>query len=172
MDILDTFVVSSKARVVLISSGNAKKSFDPPETEAFRRFATSAACIINRSINHPINQSVYEKLNRTRTSWSGVQFIITLSLITTSNRLERRFFLLELVCLRKYFCAWLATWVGVRVVTNNLEIPLQSPFPRSSSPLRNFRCSSSVHGTPANREMMSCCWWDLNNLRLGEIQIF
>lgn len=116
----------------------------------------------NRCLLLPPAQS---KLNRRSRSvgvvWFGCliyKFIITLSLMTTSNRLERRFFLLELVCRRKYFWAWLATWVGVLVETNSLEIPLQSPFPRTSSPFRNFRCSSSVHGTPANRTDTEYIW--------------
>jgi len=36
---------------------------------------------------------------------------------TMSKRLERRFFFPMLLCLRKNFCAWLATCVGVLVVT-------------------------------------------------------
>lgn len=75
--------------------------------------------------------------------------MLTLSLIPTSKRLDRLFLLLGLLCLRKYFWAWLATWVGVLVVTKFLEIPLQSPFPSFSSPARNVLCSSSVHGIPS-----------------------
>lgn len=71
-----------------------------------------------------------------------------LFVITTSKRLDLLFFLLRLFCLRKYFWAWLATWVGVLVITKFLEIPLQSPFPSFSNPAKNVRCSSSVHGTP------------------------
>lgn len=72
-----------------------------------------------------------------------------LMLPTISKRLDRRFFLLIRVAWRrKYFWAWLATWVGVLVVTNVLDIPLQSPFPSFSSPTRNVLCSSSVQGTP------------------------
>lgn len=67
---------------------------------------------------------------------------------TMSKRLERRFFLWMVARRRKYFWAWLATWVGVLLVTYFLEIPLQSPFPSFSSPTRNARCSSSVHATP------------------------
>lgn len=40
-------------------------------------------------------------------------------------------------CLIKYFWAWLATWVGVLVVTKLREIFLQSPFPYFFSPSRN-----------------------------------
>ena len=66
-----------------------------------------------------------------------------------SKRLERRLRLLEvLVCRMKYFCAWEATWVGVRVRTKCREMPRQSPFPSFSRPARNRRCSSSVQGTP------------------------
>lgn len=36
---------------------------------------------------------------------------------TMSKRLDRRFFFPMLLCLRKNFCAWLATCVGVLVVT-------------------------------------------------------
>jgi len=68
---------------------------------------------------------------------------------TMSNRLDRLFLLFMLLCRMKYFCAWLATWVGVRVCTKFREIPLQSPFPSFCNPSRNKRCSSSVHGTPA-----------------------
>lgn len=73
---------------------------------------------------------------------------ITVSVVM-SNRLDlRRRLLLLLFRRRKYFWAWLATWVGVRVLTKFLEIPLQSPFPTLFNPTRNSRCSSSVHGTP------------------------
>lgn len=34
------------------------------------------------------------------------------------------------------------------MLTNFLEMPLQSPFPSFSSPIKNFLCSSSVHATP------------------------
>lgn len=74
--------------------------------------------------------------------------VVLLVLPTISKRLERRRFLSRVACLRKYFWAWLATWVGVLVVTKFLEIPLQSPFPSFSSPARNVLCSSSVHATP------------------------
>lgn len=40
-------------------------------------------------------------------------------------------------CLIKYFWAWLATWVGVLVVTKLREIFRQSPFPYFFSPNRN-----------------------------------
>ena len=68
--------------------------------------------------------------------------------LITSKRLGRRFLLLWLLCRRKYFCAWLATWVGVFVGTKFLEIPLQSPLPSFSRPTRNIWCSFSVHGMP------------------------
>jgi hypothetical protein len=67
---------------------------------------------------------------------------------TTSKRLDLLFFCVILFCLRKYFWAWLATCVGVRVVTKCREMPRQSPFPSLSRPARNIWCSSSVHGTP------------------------
>jgi len=67
---------------------------------------------------------------------------------TASKRLDLLFFCVRLFCLRKYFWAWLATCVGVRVVTKCREMPRQSPFPSFSRPARNIRCSSSVHGTP------------------------
>ena len=47
-------------------------------------------------------------------------------------RLESR--LPGLSCLLKYFCAWLATCVGVRVRTANREMLRQSPRPYLSSP--------------------------------------
>jgi hypothetical protein len=37
----------------------------------------------------------------------------------------------------KYFCAWLATCIGVRVFTDHREMFLQSPRPYFSSPSRN-----------------------------------
>ena len=37
----------------------------------------------------------------------------------------------------KYFCAWLATCVGVRVFTDHREMLRQSPRPYFSSPSRN-----------------------------------
>jgi hypothetical protein len=37
----------------------------------------------------------------------------------------------------KYFCAWLATCVGVLVFTDHREMFLQSPRPYLSSPSRN-----------------------------------
>jgi hypothetical protein len=41
----------------------------------------------------------------------------------------------------KYFCAWLATCVGVRVFTDQREMFRQSPRPYFSSPSRNsLRC--------------------------------
>lgn len=39
--------------------------------------------------------------------------------------------------LMKYFCAWLATWVGVLDITKFLEMLLQSPFPNLSRPSKN-----------------------------------
>jgi hypothetical protein len=80
---------------------------------------------------------------------------------TTSKRLDLRFFCVRLLCLRKYFCAWLATCVGVRVVTKCREMPRQSPFPSFSRPARNRRCSSSVHGTPG-----------VNNIQKTRAEIF
>lgn len=37
----------------------------------------------------------------------------------------------------KYFCAWLATCVGVLDITKFLEMLLQSPFPNLSRPNKN-----------------------------------
>lgn len=69
--------------------------------------------------------------------------------LAISKRLVRRLLWWRVVaCRRKYFWAWLATCVGDFVTTKFLEIPLQSPFPSFSNPIRNIRCSSSVHGTP------------------------
>ena len=68
--------------------------------------------------------------------------------VVMSKRLDRRRRRLTLFRLRKYFWAWLATWVGVRVFTKFLEIPLQSPLPTFCNPKRNSLCSSSVQGTP------------------------
>jgi len=50
-------------------------------------------------------------------------------------RLESR--LAGLSCRLKYFCAWLATCVGVRVRTEKREMLRQSPRPYFSSPWRN-----------------------------------
>ena len=69
-------------------------------------------------------------------------------IFTKSKRLDRRLFCFMIVCLRKYFWAWLATWVGLLVVTKCREIPRQSPFPNFSRPSRNLWCSSSHHGIP------------------------
>jgi hypothetical protein len=74
--------------------------------------------------------------------------------VTASKRLDLLFFCVRLFCLRKYFWAWLATCVGVRVVTKCREMPRQSPFPSLSRPARNIRCSSSVHGTPETLVMI------------------
>lgn len=68
--------------------------------------------------------------------------------VVISKRLDRRRRRLRLLRRRKYFWAWLATCVGVRVFTKLREIPLQSPFPTFCNPKRNNLCSSSVHGTP------------------------
>lgn len=86
-------------------------------------------------------------LREPSTWWPEVVMLLLL-LPAMSKRLGRRFFLLRIAWRRKYFWAWLATWVGVLVVTKLLEMPLQSPFPSFSSPIRNVLCSSSVHGTP------------------------
>ena len=51
----------------------------------------------------------------------------------------------------KYFCAWLATCVGVRLTTKLREMERQSPLPNLASPRRNRRCSSSVQGMPLRR---------------------
>ena len=69
-----------------------------------------------------------------------------------SKRLGLRFLLSQAARRRKYFWAWLATWVGVLVVTNFFAIPLQSPFPSFSNPARKVRCSSSDHGTPKQKQ--------------------
>jgi len=45
-----------------------------------------------------------------------------------SKRLERRLRLCRLFWRMKYFWAWLATCVGVRLCTNWREMPLQSPW--------------------------------------------
>lgn len=79
--------------------------------------------------------------------------------VVMSKRLERRRRRLRLVRRRKYFWAWLATCVGVRVLTKFLEIPLQSPFPTFCNPKRNSLCSSSVHGTPRLRSRTQPEWW-------------
>lgn len=45
-----------------------------------------------------------------------------------------RFLSFLFICCRrmKYFCAWLATCVGVRLITKLRDIDLQSPFLRAS----------------------------------------
>lgn len=74
-------------------------------------------------------------------SWSGddptleIQFICTdpstwlLSAVVMSWMLDLFLSFFPEVCRRKYFWAWLATWVGVLVTTTFLEMLLQSPFP-------------------------------------------
>lgn len=84
---------------------------------------------------------------------SSIAELIHVSVVI-SNRLDRRRLLLWLLRRRKYFWAWLATWVGVRVFTKFLEIPLQSPFPTFCKPNKNSLCSSSVHGTPLLRSWL------------------
>jgi hypothetical protein len=86
--------------------------------------------------------------DRAGSSASGAELAALPAFSTTSKRLDLRFFCVRLLCRRKYFWAWLATCVGVRVVTKCREMPRQSPFPSFSRPARNRRCSSSVHGTP------------------------
>ena len=49
-------------------------------------------------------------------------------------------------CLMKYFWAWLATWVGVLVVTKLREMFLQSPLPYFFRPIRN------------------CLWWSIKQV--------
>lgn len=59
------------------------------------------------------------------TSWVGSMVkkscesigVSTDSSATISNKLERLFLLEQLLCLIKYFWAWLATWVGVLDIT-------------------------------------------------------
>lgn len=68
-----------------------------------------------------------------------------------SKRLDLLFLRVPFVCLIKYFCAWLATWVGVLDTTKLRDMPRQSPFPNFPRPSRNSRCSSSVQGTPENQ---------------------
>lgn len=70
---------------------------------------------------------------------------------TISKRLDRLFLRVALLCRMKNFWAWLATWVGVLDTTKFRAIPRQSPLPNFWRPIKNSRCSSSVHGTPKNR---------------------
>lgn len=91
-------------------------------------------------------------------SWSSGDEFVYISVVM-SNRLDLRRRLLWLFSRRKYFWAWLATWVGVRVLTKFLDIPLQSPFPTLCNPTRNCRCSSSVHGTPLFRSWLRAEGW-------------
>lgn len=79
--------------------------------------------------------------------------------VVMSKRLDLRRLRLWLLRRRKYFWAWLATWVGVRVLTKFLEIPLQSPFPTFCNPSKNSLCSSSVHGTPRFRSRFLAEGW-------------
>lgn len=76
-----------------------------------------------------------------------------------SKRLDLLLRLFKLLCRKKYFCAWLATCVGVLVVTKFLEMPRQSPFPSFCKPTKNIRCSSSVQGTPffLSRTLLDVC---------------
>jgi len=57
--------------------------------------------------------------------------------VVMSWMLERRLSLPPELRRMKYFCAWLATCVGVRVFTDNREMFRQSPRPYFSSPSRN-----------------------------------
>ncbi|CAA6655105.1 unnamed protein product [Spirodela intermedia] len=50
--------------------------------------------------------------------------------------------------LMKYFWAWLATWVGVLVVTKFLDMFLQSPSHTSSSPSRTSCISTTSESNP------------------------
>lgn len=68
------------------------------------------------------------------------------AVVNKSKKLWWVLFILEgKFCLRKYFWAWLATWIGVVVVTKFLEMPFQWPLPSFSSPTKNVRCSSLLH---------------------------
>jgi len=88
---------------------------------------------------------------------------------------------------RKYFWAWLATWVGVLVTTTFLEMLLQSPFPNLLSPIRNSLCHISHvtchmshkhyisnHECTWNKDsklvMMGYgfCWWKFNWINVWE----
>lgn len=68
----------------------------------------------------------------------------SLSALLMSRMLVRVLVLTEL-CRRKYFCAWLATCVGVRVNTQFLDMFRQSPLPYLSSPRRNSLCHQRWH---------------------------
>mmetsp|Transcript_12730 Transcript_12730/g.30193 ORF Transcript_12730/g.30193 Transcript_12730/m.30193 type:complete len:235 (+) Transcript_12730:306-1010(+) len=81
-------------------------------------------------------------------AWCGLPPVVLVMSWMLVRFLSRR--LIELSRM-KYFCAWLATCVGVLVVTKLREMLRQSPLPNFASPSRNSRCSSSVQGTPFRR---------------------
>ena len=80
---------------------------------------------------------------------SGSVLLFTLVMSWMEERLLS--FLLSEFKRMKYFCAWEATWVGVRVITKLRDMLRQSPFPNLARPRRKRRCSSSVQGIPLRR---------------------
>lgn len=116
-----------------------------------------------RPIQHQIICLTHTKTEKQK--WLDLITKITESVVM-SKRLERRRRRLRLFRRRKYFWAWLATWVGVRVLTYFLEIPLQSPFPTFCNPMRNSLCSSSVHGTPKRNTQSNTTWIKINTAKL------
>jgi hypothetical protein len=64
--------------------------------------------------------------------WSSVRLTVVMSWM-----LDLLLSLPPELSLMKYFCAWLATWVGVLVWTKLREMFLQSPLPYFFRPRRN-----------------------------------
>lgn len=121
----------------------------------FRKcFKSSFTLHLPKFVTNTCNYLLYGKFI---TNWNFLKWRHILIYLITLSRLEGWFVLLSKKLFwykrRKYFCAWLATWVGVFVVTNSLDISLHLPFPSFSSPLTNNLFSSSVHAIPEHQKI-------------------
>lgn len=67
-------------------------------------------------------------------------------------------------CLLKYFWAWLATWVGVLVVTKLREIFLQSPLPNFLRPIRNCLQGNKLKKKKKNTWWIAAVLWNHQEL--------
>eukprot|EP00967_Tisochrysis_lutea_P018103 scaffold20526_cov18-Tisochrysis_lutea.AAC.1 len=99
----------------------------------------------------------------------GINTLIkVLTDVTPQKRLLR--LLPPLAALRKYFCAWLATWVGVRVGTNVREMPRQLPLPVQSMVVPTRRiCYTLWAHTATSPRKFSISSAVLSLLRAGSI---